>query len=48
MAGDVRTDSGTGVLISANDWRVVLGRFVGGGAASLRRSSGNASGGKSC
>ena len=40
MAGDVRPDSGMGVLLSIKERREVLGRLGGGGAALLIRSGG--------
>ena len=40
MAGGVRPESGTGVLLSTEERREVLGRIRGGGTASPRRSGG--------
>ena len=40
VAGGVRTDSGTVVLLSAKETREVLGRLGGGGTALPRRSGG--------
>ena len=45
MAGIVIPDSETGVLLSAEERREVMGRLGGEGTASLRRSGGNAGGG---
>ena len=48
VAGGVRPDSRTGVLLFSEERRKVLGRIRGGGTASPRRSGGNAGGGESC
>ena len=47
VAGDVRPDSGTGVLLSAAERSEVLGRIGGGWTASPRKSGGNAGEGES-
>ena len=47
VAGGVRLEFGTGVLISTKERREVLGRLRGGGAALLRSSGSNAGGGES-
>ena len=46
MAGDVRPDSGVGVLLSTEKRREMLIRIGGGEAVLPKRSSGNAGGGE--